>query len=212
MQPLRTSVRHAFWIALCLLVPVAAIPALAPAAQAGGRLAGRRGWQLVDPFIGTSGTPTGGPIDTFPGASLPFGMIQWSPDTPSEPAGGGYNYTDRVVTGFGLTHLSGPGCSVFGDIDILPEAGPTPKPWDAVQPFSHASEHAHPGWYAVTIGNPPIQVRLTVTKRTGLGQFIFPPHIRGRMIFKVSSDQAGVTQAHFKVVGAREVTGEATSG
>ncbi|MHB1543401.1 MAG: GH92 family glycosyl hydrolase [Gammaproteobacteria bacterium] len=212
MQPLRTSTRHFFWIALCFLVTLVAIPALAHTARAGGRVAGRRGWQLVDPFIGTSGTAAGGPIDTFPGASLPFGMIQWSPDTPSEPAGGGYNYTDRVVTGFGLTHLSGPGCSVFGDIDILPEAGPTPEPWDAVQPFSHASERAHPGWYAVTVGNPPIRVRLTVTKRTGLGQFIYPRHIRARMIFKVSSDQAGVTRAHFKVVGTHEVIGDATSG
>lgn len=45
---------------------------------------------LVDTFVGTSGTQTGGPIDTFPGADVPFGMVQWSPDTPSRNAGGGY--------------------------------------------------------------------------------------------------------------------------
>ena len=206
--PSRTHSRLAFWIAGGMLLSLALAPTFAHTSET----AGLRGLRLVDPFIGTSGTPAGGPIDMYPGASLPFGMIQWSPDTPSEPAGGGYNYTDRVVTGFGLTHLSGPGCSVFGDIDILPEVGPTPKPWDAVQPFSHASEHAHPGSYAVTLGNPSIRVQLTVTKRTGLGLFSFPHNRRGRMIFKVSSDQAGVTQARFNVVGTREVTGQATSG
>ena len=65
---------------------------------------------LVNPFIGTSGTQMGGPIDTFPGATMPFGMIAWSPDTPSMPAGGGYDYGDHEITGFSLTHLSGPGC------------------------------------------------------------------------------------------------------
>src|SRR5665213_2024352 len=64
---------------------------------------------LVDPFVGTSGTTIGGPIDTFPGADVPFGMVQWSPDTPSQNAGGGYEYGDREITGFSLTHLSGPG-------------------------------------------------------------------------------------------------------
>src|SRR5271165_6752712 len=64
---------------------------------------------LIDTFVGTSGTPAGGPIDTFPGADLPFGMVQWSPDTPSENAGGGYEYSDREITGFSMTHLSGPG-------------------------------------------------------------------------------------------------------
>ena len=212
MQTIRTVIRLTFCIALCALVPITLIPARAEARQASSRVSGRKAWQLVDPFVGTSGTPVGGPIDTYPGASLPFGMIQWSPDTPSEPAGGGYNYTDHTITGFGLTHLSGPGCSVFGDIDVLPEAGATPKPWQAVQPFTHASERAHPGFYAVTVGHPSIRVRLTVTQRTGLGQFIFPARANGRILFKVSSDQAGVTQARFRVIGHREVVGDATSG
>ena len=69
-----------------------------------------RSLSLVDPFIGTSRTQIGGPIDTFPGADMPFGMMQWSPDTPSQNAGGGYEYTDTTITGFSLTHLSGPGC------------------------------------------------------------------------------------------------------
>src|ERR1700761_935574 len=63
----------------------------------------------VDPFVGTgSGGTVVGQVDTFPGADVPFGMLQWSPDTPSRPAGGGYNFTDKDITGFSLTHLSGP--------------------------------------------------------------------------------------------------------
>src|SRR5579872_4383857 len=71
---------------------------------------------LVDPFVGTSTTPDGSDvIDDFPGADVPFGMVQWSPDTPSQNAGGGYEYQDKAITDFSLTHLSGPGCSVFGN-------------------------------------------------------------------------------------------------
>src|ERR1051326_3525946 len=60
---------------------------------------------VVNPFIGTSNS-----ADDFPGADVPFGMVQWSPDTPSRPDGGGYEFNDSSITGFSLTHLSGPGC------------------------------------------------------------------------------------------------------
>jgi predicted alpha-1,2-mannosidase len=167
---------------------------------------------LVNPFIGTSGTEIGGPIDTFPGATMPFGMVQWSPDTPSEPAGGGYNYTDKEITGFSLTHLSGPGCSVYGDIGILPTVGAITDPSAAKLPFSHTSEQASPGWYAVTVGKPNTRVELTVTERSGLGKFTFPATAKANLLFKVSSDQAGVTGASVRVAGPQELTGSATSG
>src|SRR5580658_5333901 len=107
---------------------------------------------LVDTFVGSSGTAAGGPIDTFPGADLPFGMVQWSPDTPSQNAGGGYEYGDIAITGFSLTHLSVPGCSVFGDFAMLPTVGDIVSPATAKQPFLHASEVSAPGDYAVTLG------------------------------------------------------------
>src|SRR5438105_12904033 len=66
----------------------------------------------VDPFIGTgSGGAVVGDVDAFPGATVPFGMVQWSPDTPAKPPGGGYAYADHDITGFSLTHLSGVGCA-----------------------------------------------------------------------------------------------------
>src|ERR1039458_2798750 len=69
-------------------------------------------YDAVDPIIGTAG---GG--ETFPGASLPFGMVQWSPDTNHRAY---YIYGDKQITGFSMTHLSGVGCPIYGDFAVLP--------------------------------------------------------------------------------------------
>ena len=168
---------------------------------------------LVDTFVGTSGTPVGGPIDTFPGADLPFGMIQWSPDTPSQNAGGGYEYADREITGFSLTHLSGPGCNVFGDFGVLPVTGDIPAdPASVRQPFSHASEQSAPGWYAVSLGAPTIRTELGVTTRTGIGRFTFPATAQASLLINAASNQAGVTDSTVRVDGSDEVSGSASSG
>ncbi len=95
---------------------------------------------MVDTAVGTGAGPVQpGDIDTCPGASLPCGMIQWSPDTsPDRRDGGGYAYTDHRITGFSLTHLSGPGCPYFGDVPILPVSGAVPAdPEGATGAFSH---------------------------------------------------------------------------
>ena len=183
---------------------------------------------LVDPFVGTSGNGYDGATDTFPGADAPFGMLQWSPDTPSQPAGGGYSYNDSSITGLTLTHLSGPGCSVFGDVGLLPVVGLINAPAQASQGFSHASEVAQPGYYEVMLGQPSVRAQLAVTPRTGLGRFTFPvpvpqasaaapgasppPPPVGDILINASSNQAGVSDAHVQVSGPTEVTGSATSG
>src|SRR5258707_873944 len=92
----------------------------------------------VNPLLGT--THAG---DTFPGADTPFGMVQWSPDTPARPDGGGYSYSDSTITGFSLTHMSGPGCKVMGDIPVLPTVGAANG--TATVGFSHADESASAG-------------------------------------------------------------------
>ena len=166
---------------------------------------------LVNPFIGTSGTQQGGPIDTFPGADVPFGMLQWSPDTPSQNAGGGYEYGDKEITGFSLTHLSGPGCNVFGDIAFLPTLGAVSDPAIARDPFSHATERASPAWYAITLDNG-VQTSLTVTQRTGIASFTFPASTAANLLVNASSDQAGVTGASVSIDGDDEIAGSATSG
>jgi len=167
---------------------------------------------LVDPFVGTSGTKIGGPIDTFPGADAPLGMLQWSPDTPSQPAGGGYGYKDTAITGFSLTHLSGPGCSVFGDAAILPTVGAPVPPANVKQSFAHSSEVATPGYYAVSLGKPQIRVELTVALRSGMARITFPASAQANVLVNPASNQAGADDAAVRIVSPTEIDGSATSG
>ncbi|HWO65697.1 MAG TPA: hypothetical protein VNO31_37255, partial [Umezawaea sp.] len=106
--------------------------------------------ELVNPFIGTgSGGEHVGSVNTFPGAVAPFGMLSWSPETTSRPSGGGYEYGDTATTGLSVTHLSGVGCPIQGDLPILPTTGEvTGTPMRATQPFRHADEKAGPGSYS----------------------------------------------------------------
>ncbi|HEY2579329.1 MAG TPA: GH92 family glycosyl hydrolase [Streptosporangiaceae bacterium] len=171
---------------------------------------------LVNPFVGTgSGGTVVGQVDTFPGADLPFGMVQWSPDTPSRPDGGGYNYTDTSITGFSLTHLSGPGCAIAGDFPILPITGSlTTSPSELHEPFTHANEQAHPGYYAAKLGTKTnaIGSQITVTARTGLAKFTYPPTTKARVVMKVADSANGGSAATFATHGNTEVTGSVTSG
>ncbi len=167
---------------------------------------------LVDPLIGTSGVSKENAVDDFPGADVPFGMVQWSPDTPSNVPGGGYGYSDTAITGFSLTHLSGAGCGVFGDFRFMPTVGAVVDPANAQAPFAHIAEDAHPGSYTVTFTQPAITTQLSVTARTGLGAFTFPAGAAGNVLINTSSDQAGVSAATFRRVNAHEISGSATSG
>ncbi len=163
---------------------------------------------LVNPFIGTSGH-----VNTFPGPDMPFGMVQWSPDTsPSRPSGGGYEYNDSQLMGYSLTHISGPGCNAYGDVPILPTVGAVgSNPSGTTDSFSHASESARAGYYADTLGNG-VSVKLTDTMRAGIGTFNFPATTEANLLLKLSdsADQADGTTA--QVVGDNEVAGSVTAG
>ena len=169
---------------------------------------------LVNPFIGTgsiSATTYEGKTDSFPGATLPFGMIQWSPDTTSRPPGGGYYYPDSHIIGFSLTHVSGPGCAVAGAIPILPISGGLPaNSSSASASFSHSSETEHPGYYAVTAGG--IATQLSVTARSGVGQFTYPANSTARLLFKTLQSDSGAGASTFTKVSSSEVTGSVTTG
>ena len=172
---------------------------------------------LVDPLIGTgSGGATVGQVDTFPGAAAPFGMLTFSPDTPSRPDGGGYNYDDSSITGFSLTHMSGPGCSAFGDFPILPTVGAIGSdPVNTTASFSHSAEHAAPGSYSVTLnpaGATPIQASLAATARTGIGQFTYPSSTSSNVLFKMGDAQSGNVSADVQVLNDHEVAGTETAG
>jgi predicted alpha-1,2-mannosidase len=163
---------------------------------------------MVNPYIGTT---YGG--DTFPGPDYPFGMIQWGPDTSSQPSGGGYEYTDQTITGFSLTHLSGPGCPVMNDLGILPVTGSISDPRHASIAFTHVQEHASPGWYDVLLGdNMDLEVSLTSTMRTGLGAFRFPGKTPAHVLFNLGHSGTNVLDARFTVNGDRAFNGFVTSG
>ena len=125
----------------------------------------------VDPFIGT-----GGHGHTYPGATVPFGMVQLSPDNGTEGWDwcSGYNYSDSMIAGFSHTHLSGTGNSDWCDISVMPSVGLIPDTGRFFKVrFSHAREQASPGYYAVMLDNG-IRVELSATERCGFHRYHFP--------------------------------------
>jgi predicted alpha-1,2-mannosidase len=159
---------------------------------------------VVNPFIGTSNQ-----ANDFPGADVPFGMVQWSPDTSSRPPGGGYEYNDSSITGFSLTHIAGPGCGAAGDIPVLPTVGAVNT--GANDSFSHANESASAGSYKVALDNK-VTTELTTTTRSGMARFTFPSTSQANLVFKLARSQNGDTNAQFNVVNSTEVSGQVTSG
>lgn len=158
------------------------------AAQA--EAAGARAYAAVDPFIGT-----GGEGHTFPGAVVPFGMVQLSPETQLKTRkegydwAAGYRHEDTTIFGFSHTHFSGTGHSDLGDVLVMPIAGDVKlEPGDAKQPgsgyfsrFDHANEKAEPGYYAVTLSDYGIRAELTASTRVGVHRYSFeagkPAHV-----------------------------------
>ena len=130
----------------------------------------------VNPFIGT-----GGHGHTYPGATMPFGMMQLSPDTRLDGWDGcsGYHYSDAYIYGFSHTHLSGTGVSDYGDILLMPtnavnfNNGADGKKGYRAH-FSHDNETAQPGFYKVHLDSTNIDVELTVSKRSGMHKYTFP--------------------------------------
>lgn len=141
----------------------------------------------VDPMIGTAANG-----HTFPGATLPNGMIQASPDTRVHgwDASSGYHYSDTVLNGFTQTHLSGTGCADYGDFLIMPVVGApridpqnnaiSTRPWASV--FSHDTEFATPGYYAVQLESYDIKAEVSVTDRAAIYRFTYPEHQTPGMI------------------------------
>ncbi|WP_425561879.1 GH92 family glycosyl hydrolase [Luteimonas lutimaris] len=163
----------------------------AAASADGAATRGEAAVAAVDPFIGT-----GGEGHTFPGAVVPFGMVQLSPDTRIQPRkdgygwAAGYRHDDTTIVGFSHTHFSGTGHSDLGDVLLMPVAGDTVKieRGDPDQPgsgytsrFSHDSEHAEPGYYAVTLDDSGVRAELTASARVGVHRYTFaegqPAHV-----------------------------------
>ena len=133
---------------------------------------------FVDPFIGT-----GFHGHTFPGATVPFGMVQLSPDTHilGWDASSGYHYEDSTIYGFSHTHLSGTGIGDMGDVLLLPYSNTNKiKP---VGLFNKKDESATPGYYKVHLKNYAITAELTSTKRVGLHRYSYKNSAERKVMF-----------------------------
>lgn len=127
---------------------------------------------------------TGGHGHTYPGATVPFGMVQLSPDTYNNDWDwcSGYHLSDNSIMGFSHTHLSGTGCGDLLDFLVVPRTGEVRlDPGDRKQPgtgyrscFSHANERAHPGYYSVLLDDSGVRAELTATEHAGFHRYSFP--------------------------------------
>ncbi|PCE63623.1 GH92 family glycosyl hydrolase [Sediminicola luteus] len=174
----------------------------------------------VDPFIGT-----GGHGHTYPGATVPFGMIQLSPDngTAAWDWCSGYHFTDSIIAGFSHLHLSGTGIGDLYDIRISPvnrnvdlsNLANNRDSLDYVSRFSHETEQASPGYYKVRLEDFGIDVELTAGKRTGLHKYTFTEDQMQSVVmdlgFSINWDSPTSTKIRLKdkytVVGHRHSTG-----
>ncbi|MFE0510187.1 GH92 family glycosyl hydrolase [Streptomyces sp. NPDC058964] len=134
---------------------------------------------LVNPFIGTENEG-----NTYPGAAVPFGMVQLSPDTGHNT---GYDYSQNHIRGFSLVHLSGVGCGLGGDLPVLPTTGDVTRTDYAsyAAEFSHDDERASPGYYRVGLKSG-IEAELTATARTGVQRYTFPATDRANVLLNAA--------------------------
>src|ERR1700761_3500209 len=189
---------------------------------------------LVNPLIGTT---NGG--NDYPGATLPLGMLAWSPEEPrhhprqqvqgvpgsmhddqGRPAApGGYEYSSNRISGFSLTHLMGTGCAgASGDIPFMPFVGQiASSPADDAgaeiygETFSHDNETAQAGFYKVKLDNG-VTAELAATLRTGSGRFTYPEGKPAVMFVRTAYSEPGSSDAHLKIDASnRTVSGSVTS-
>lgn len=160
--------------------------------------------QYVDPMIGT-----GGHGHTYPGAVVPHGMVQVSPDTRLEGWDGcsGYHYSDNYIYGFTHTHLSGTGCSDYGDILLMPMNG-KPSADNKVygSKFSHVNEKATAGYYSVKLEDDNIVAELTATTRVGFHRYTFSSADNANIILDLAHRDK-VIESYLKIVDRKTVVG-----
>lgn len=160
---------------------------------------------LANPLIGTGFGPGDG-VNLFPGATMPFGMVQLSPDT--EGHGFGYHTGQYNIEGFSMTHMSGPGCANEGDMFFTATTGPiTSRTQDFHSPFSHSEEKASPGYYQVRLLQWDINAELSATDRTGVARFTFPAGQPANILVPISRTLNSSTSSSLRIVGDRQMEG-----
>lgn len=176
--------------------------------------------ECVDPMVGT-----GAHGHTFPGATVPHGAVQLSPDTRSGnwDAASGYHYSDSALVGFSHNHLSGTGCTDLGDVLVRPtyesidsllvtsKVDQQNSPGDQIHPvtFSHDNEHAEAGYYSVTLDDG-ISCELTATTHCGIHRYAFDAEKNGSLVFDMThllSAEDCVVEMEVNQTGENEVSG-----
>ena len=209
----RSLLQRASAVAVVAMVPK--LPALAQA----GALAGTSndGLRWTDPHIGT-----GGHGHTYPGAAMPFGAVQLSPDTYNDDWDwcSGYHDTDGSIMGFSHTHLSGTGCGDLLDFLVMAGTGPAKlvsgtreDPESGYRSrYSHADEQMEPGYYSVLLKDYKVRAELTATDRTGLHRYTFPQSDQAYLIVDLqhsylTNKQSSVESAEVQPMGGAGLTG-----
>ncbi len=162
---------------------------------------------FVNPFIGT-----GAHGHTYPGATVPFGAVQLSPDTRTGnwDACSGYHYSDSSIIGFSHTHLSGTGCIDYGDILFVPALSDA-KENKYIQKkigFSHKNEEASPAYYSVVLDNG-IKAELTASKYVGVHRYTFPKNEKAYLVIDLKHllDNEHIYNAEISQTSDNEIVG-----
>lgn len=203
---------------LMLLLGCCILPLMISAQQ-------RRATSYVNPFIGT-GTVDGNSLsgNNFPGAAVPFGMIQLSPDTKDIPdwnAASGYDYNDQTIAGFSHTHLSGTGVAEFFDLLVIPttgkiftEAGNEHDTATGYRSrYTHSQESAKPGYYQVKLLDYDINAELTATTHAGFHRYTFPKNSDGHVVLDLnhtlnkSSWSTKIIQSQLRIIDPYTIEG-----
>ncbi len=169
--------------------------------------------QFVDPMIGTDGH-----AHTFPGATLPFGMVQLSPSNDFKEWDwcSGYHYSDTILKGFAHTHISGAGLAALGDILLMPTYGQLKiKPGTEEDPdsgfrsrFSHDREEATAGYYSVVLDDYNVKVELTCTPRVGFHRYTFNSAGQGNVIIDPTHNiMENVMETEVEILSDTEIRG-----
>jgi predicted alpha-1,2-mannosidase len=177
--------------------------------------------QYVNPFIGTddsnSPNPVGGGAggSTYPGATVPFGMVQFSPDTPTASPSG-YRDSDRTIEEFSLTHFNGAGCANNEDLGLLPitgAIGASPGTgWTGyASAYTKTNESAAAGYYRNRLDRYGTDVELSATTRTGVAKLTYPAGTTSRLLINTSRSATGNRAGSIGISGNR-VTGDLTAG
>ena len=177
--------------------------------------------QHVNPFIGTDDSNSPNPVpggaggSTVPGPALPFGMVQFSPDTPTASPSG-YRYSDTSVQEFSLTHFNGAGCPNNEDIGLLPingSIGTSPGTgWTGyADTHSKANEVAEPGYYKTRLDNYSTDVELSATRRSAIMRLTYPSSTNAKVLINTSRSATGNRSGSIAISGST-VTGTFTGG